>query len=88
MNENTVRSEVREIIRESLEVDINEIKPEANIIQDLGADSLDSVDMIMNAEKKFNIVIEDEVSMEVKTVKDFEDAVVNKVSIKKEGSNL
>ena len=46
------------------------IKPESDIINDLGADSLDVVEMLMAVESEFNVTIPDEVAMEMKTIQD------------------
>ena len=46
------------------------IKPEPEIINDLGADSLDVVEMLMAVESEFNVTIPDEVAMEMKTIQD------------------
>ena len=61
---------VKKIIAEQLNVDESEVKPEASFIDDLGADSLDTVQLIMAFEEKFNIEIPDEESMKIATVGD------------------
>ncbi|WGH27010.1 MAG: acyl carrier protein [Candidatus Bostrichicola ureolyticus] len=65
-----ISSKVIAIIVEKLGVDANEIKPESNFINDLGADSLDQVEIIMEYEKEFNIEISDEDAEKIYTVGD------------------
>jgi acyl carrier protein len=55
-----VPEKVKSIIAEQLGVKIEEVKPEASFIDDLGADSLDTVELIMALEEEFNIEIPDE----------------------------
>lgn len=61
---------VKKIIAEQLNVDEADVKPEASFIDDLGADSLDTVQLIMAFEEEFNIEIPDEESVNIKTVGD------------------
>ena len=55
-----IENKVKEIIVEKLGVDEGEVTPEASFTNDLGADSLDTVELIMEFEKEFNISIPDE----------------------------
>ena len=55
-----VADKVKSIIAEQLGVKIEEVTPEASFIDDLGADSLDTVELIMALEEEFNIEIPDE----------------------------
>ena len=55
-----IASDVKKIIVEKLGVEESEVKPEASFTNDLGADSLDTVELIMEFEKKFNISIPDD----------------------------
>jgi len=55
-----IENKVKEIIVEKLGVDGGEVTPEASFTNDLGADSLDTVELIMEFEKEFNISIPDE----------------------------
>lgn len=55
-----VAEKVKSIIAEQLGVKIEEVKPEASFIDDLGADSLDTVELIMALEEQFNVEIPDE----------------------------
>ncbi len=59
---------VKDIIVEQLGVDINEVTPEAHFIDDLGADSLDTVELVMAFEDEFKIEIPDEDAEKITTV--------------------
>ncbi len=59
---------VKEIIVDQLSVDLEDVVPEASFIDDLGADSLDLVEMIMALEEEFDISIADEEAEKIKTV--------------------
>ena len=63
-----VASTVKEIIVEKLGVKESEVTPEANFTNDLGADSLDTVEMIMEFETKFDIKIADDQAEKITTV--------------------
>ena len=65
-----VEAKVREIICEQLGVSEDEVTPEASFIEDLGADSLDIVELVMEFEKEFNIDIPDEDAEKLRTVGD------------------
>ena len=64
----TVAERVKKIIVDKLGVDEGEVTPEANFIQDLGADSLDTVELIMEFEKEFDVSIPDEQAEKIQTV--------------------
>ena len=68
----TVFSEdrVKEIIAKELEVEAKQLNPEAKFIEDLGADSLDIVELVMALEEEFGIDIPDEDADKIKTVGD------------------
>ncbi len=61
---------VKEIIAKELEVDAKQITPEAKFIEDLGADSLDIVELVMALEEEFGLDIPDEDADKLKTVGD------------------
>jgi acyl carrier protein len=61
---------VKKIIVEQLGVEAEEVTPEAKFIDDLGADSLDTVELIMALEEEFGIEIPDEDAEKIVTVKD------------------
>ena len=63
-----VKAKVIEIIVDKLGVDENDVKNEASFTNDLGADSLDTVELIMEFEKEFNIAIPDDHAEKIQTV--------------------
>ena len=65
-----VFEKVRSIIVDQLDVDEDKVKMEASIADDLGADSLDIVDLVMSLEEEFDIEIPDDQVENVKTVGD------------------
>ncbi len=65
-----IESKVKAIIVDKLGVDESEVKLEASFTNDLGADSLDTVEMIMDFEKEFNISIPDDKAESITTVGD------------------
>ncbi|OFY91747.1 MAG: acyl carrier protein [Bacteroidetes bacterium RIFCSPLOWO2_12_FULL_31_6] len=65
-----IAASVKSIIVDKLGVDENEVTMEANFTNDLGADSLDTVELIMEFEKEFNIAIPDDQAEKIATVGD------------------
>jgi acyl carrier protein len=65
-----VEEKVKEIICEQLNVSAEDVVPEASFVDDLGADSLDQVELIMAMEEEFDISIPDEDAEKIATVKD------------------
>jgi acyl carrier protein len=65
-----VEEKVKEIIAKQLGVDQSEVVPEASFVEDLGADSLDTVELVMAFEEAFNIEIPDEDAEKISKVKD------------------
>lgn len=65
-----IEQKVKEIIVDKLSVDANEVTPAAEFSKDLGADSLDTVELIMEFEKAFDIQIPDEEAEKITTVGD------------------
>jgi len=65
-----VEEKVKKIIVDQLGVDEAEVTPEAKFIEDLGADSLDTVELVMALEEEFGIEIPDEDAEKIVTVKD------------------
>ena len=59
---------VKKIVVEQLDVEADEVKPEASFANDLGADSLDTVELVMALEEAFDIEIPDEVAEQIDTV--------------------
>jgi acyl carrier protein len=66
----SVEKRVKEIIVEQLGVNENEVAPEAKFVDDLGADSLDLVELVMALEEEYNIEISDEEAEKILTVGD------------------
>jgi len=71
----SIEESVKKIISEQLGVGIDEIRPESSFIDDLGADSLDIVELVMAMEEAFGTDIPDEDAEKIQTVKDAIDYV-------------
>ena len=71
----SIEDKVKKIIAEKLSVDMEEVVPEASFVDDLGADSLDLVELIMSMEEEFDVEISDEDAEKITTVKDAFDYV-------------
>jgi acyl carrier protein len=70
MSNASIESKVKSIIADQLGVGEDEIKPESSFIEDLGADSLDIVELVMAMEEEFEVEIPDEEAENIKTVGD------------------
>ena len=68
MSVENVQERVKNIIVEQLGVEADQVKPEAQFVNDLGADSLDTVELIMALEEEFDVEIPDEKAEKTKTV--------------------
>ncbi|HEV09146.1 MAG: acyl carrier protein [Sulfurihydrogenibium sp.] len=77
----SIEQRVKEIIADQLGVEIEKITPEAKFVDDLGADSLDVVELIMAFEEEFGIEIPDEDAEKIATVGD----VLNYIKSKQQG---
>ena len=75
MAEKNVEDKVKQIIVEQLGVDEGEVTPNASFVDDLGADSLDTVELVMAFEEAFDIEIPDEEAEKIRTVKDAVDYI-------------
>ena len=71
----SVEERVKQIIVEQLGVDEAEVTPKASFVDDLGADSLDTVELVMAFEEAFDIEIPDEEAEKIRTVKDAVDYI-------------
>ncbi|ODN31208.1 acyl carrier protein [Fervidobacterium thailandense] len=65
-----MEEKVRQIIAEQLGLDVSEVTPEKSLTEDLGADSLDLVDLVMAFEDEFGVKIGDQDLSKIKTVAD------------------
>jgi acyl carrier protein len=70
MTATNIEAKVKSIIADQLGVSEEEIKPESSFIEDLGADSLDLVELVMSMEEEFEIEIPEDQSENIKTVSD------------------
>ncbi len=73
-----VEEKVKEIISKQLGVNSSEVTSEASFVEDLGADSLDTVELVMAFEEAFNIEIPDEDAEKITKVKDAIEYIKNK----------
>lgn len=80
MSQSTIADRVKKIIAEQLGVDHADVKPENHIVNDLGADSLDEVELVMALEVEFEIDIPDSYVDDVKTVQQSIDYITKQVS--------
>lgn len=80
MDRKEIEEKVKEFLVEELEIDEERIKPEADLIKDIGIDSLDFIDLVVIVEKKFGFKIKTEEMAEVKTLNDFYDYIERKIS--------
>jgi len=62
--------DIKEVVVEQLSVDAKEVKEDAKFVEDLGADSLDVVELVMALEEKFDIEIPDDEAEKIQTVAD------------------
>jgi acyl carrier protein len=70
-----IAQRVKEIIAKNLDVNINDIKPESSFINDLGADSLAIVELVLALEEEFELDIPDEETEKIRTVQDAVDYI-------------
>ncbi|MDF0551765.1 acyl carrier protein [Kamptonema sp. UHCC 0994] len=83
MSQDDIFVKVKKIVAEQLEVDPSEVKPESNFANDLGADSLDTVELVMALEEEFDIEIPDEAAEGIATVQAAVDFINSKVAAPK-----
>ena len=75
MADKSIEEKVKDIIVEQLGVNPEQVTPQASFIEDLGADSLDIVELVMAFEEAFDIEIPDEDAEKIRTVKDAVDYI-------------
>ncbi len=78
----SVLEKIKEIVSEQLDVDPEEVVPEASFVDDLGADSLDLTELIMAMEDEFGMEIDDEEAQKLRTVQDVIDYIETKLNNK------
>jgi acyl carrier protein len=71
---------IRVLVAEQLGIDPQEVRPEASILDDLGADSLDVVELVMAIEDEFDIEVPDEAAEGIRTIGDVERYVSQQVA--------
>ena len=76
-----VQDQVKKIVVDHLGIDEAKVTPEAKFIDDLGADSLDTVELVMAFEEKFGIEIPDDAAETIQTVQNAIDYIVNKLRL-------
>ncbi|MCU0525662.1 MAG: acyl carrier protein [Elainella sp. Prado103] len=80
MSQEEIYDRVKKIVAEQLSVELTEVKPEASFANDLGADSLDTVELVMALEEEFDIEIPDEAAEGIATVQAAVDYIKDKVA--------
>ncbi len=80
MSKEDIFEKVKKIVVEQLSVDASEVTPEASFANDLGADSLDTVELVMALEEEFDIEIPDEAAEGIATVQAAVDYIQGKVA--------
>jgi acyl carrier protein len=81
MDRNEMQKKIVDIIANQLGVDKEIVSPEANVVDDLGADSLDVVELVMALEEAFDLEIPDEEAEKIRTVKDIIEYLAKSLSI-------
>ncbi len=81
MSEQNTFEQIKLIIADKLGVKADDIKPESKFVDDLGADSLDTVEVIMEFEIKFNIAFRDDEAEKIETVQEAVDLINKKLNV-------
>jgi acyl carrier protein len=81
MSQDDILQKVRKIVSEQLSVEETEVAPESSFANDLGADSLDTVELVMALEEEFDIEIPDEAAEGIGTVQAAVDYIKQKVAV-------
>jgi len=80
MSAEEVAGKVKKVIADQLGLSVDEVKSEASFLNDLGADSLDIVEMVMTLEEEFNTEISDEEAEKIQTVQEAIDYILAKMA--------
>ncbi|MEM7553151.1 MAG: acyl carrier protein [Cyanobacteria bacterium P01_A01_bin.84] len=80
MSQAEIFDKVKGIVAEQLSVEADTVKPQSNFANDLGADSLDTVELVMALEEEFDIEIPDEAAEKITTVQEAVDYINNQVA--------
>jgi acyl carrier protein len=80
MSQTEIFEKVKKIVAEQLSVEADTITPQSNFANDLGADSLDTVELVMALEEEFDIEIPDESAEKITTVQEAVDYINDKVA--------
>ncbi|MBH8551698.1 acyl carrier protein [Nostocaceae cyanobacterium CENA357] len=80
MSQTEIFDKVKKIVADQLSVEAETITPQSNFANDLGADSLDTVELVMALEEEFDIEIPDEAAEKITTVQEAVDYINNKVA--------
>ncbi len=80
MSQTEIFDKVKKIVADQLSVEAETITPKSNFANDLGADSLDTVELVMALEEEFDIEIPDEAAEKITTVQEAVDYINNKVA--------
>jgi len=78
MTRETVMEKLTELLIEEFEIEEEEITPDANFFTDLGLDSLDAVDLIVNMDKMLGVALKAEDAQKIRTVSDFVELILSK----------
>ncbi len=81
MDKETVIRRVKELVAEKLGIDVDEVTEEADLVDDLGADSLDLVDLAMAIEDEFGVTIPDDRLEKIRTVEDIIENLLNQIEV-------
>jgi acyl carrier protein len=82
MSQEDIFSQVKKIVTEQLEVEGEKVTPSASFAEDLGADSLDTVELVMALEEAFDIEIPDEAAEKITTVQEAVNYIESQVAAK------
>lgn len=80
MSQSEIFEKVKKIVADQLSVEADTVTPQSNFANDLGADSLDTVELVMALEEEFDIEIPDEAAEKITTVQEAVDYINNKVA--------